>query len=93
MKLKPLGTRVVIKLVEAKEETASGIILTGSAKEQPKIAEVLAIGEGILNDEKKKDELKLGDKVVFSEYAGNKVELDGEEYIVISLNDILAVIE
>lgn len=93
MKLRPLGTRLVIKLVEAREETESGIILTGNAKEEPKIAEVLAIGEEILSDDKKKDELKIGDRVVFSEYAGKKVDLDGEEYIVINLSDILAVIE
>ena len=70
MKLRPLGDRVVIKKVEAEEKTKSGIVLPGSAKEQPQIAEVLAIGEDITKDEEKKDQIKVGDKVIFSQYSG-----------------------
>ena len=93
MKVKPLGERVVIKMVEAEEKTKSGIVLTGAAKEKPQVAEVIAIGAGITADEKKKDEIKIGDKVIFSKYSGTEVKLDGEEVIVIKLEDILAVVE
>ncbi len=93
MNVKPLGERVVIKMVEAEEKTKSGILLTGTAKEQPQIAEVLAIGAGITSDEKKKDEIKVGDKVIFSKFSGTEVKIDGEELIVIKLADILAVVE
>ncbi len=88
MNLKPLGDRVVIKKVEAEETTKSGIILTGSAQEQPQIAEVLAISEDI-----EKTELKVNDKVIFAQYAGTEVKLDGEEYTILKLTDILAIVE
>ncbi len=93
MNIKPLGERVVIKMVEAEEKTKSGILLTGTAKEKPQIAEVLAVGAGITSDEKKKDEIKVGDKVIFSKFSGTEVKVDGEELIVIKLADILAVVE
>ena len=93
MKLRPLGDRVVIKVVEAEEKTKSGIVLPSSAKEQPQMAEVIAIGADILNDEKKKDQIKVNDKVIFSKYAGTEVKIDGEEYTILKLNDILAVVE
>ncbi len=93
MNVKPLGERVVIKMIEAEEKTKSGIVLTGTAKEKPQIAEVLAVGAGIASDEKKKDEIKVGDKVIFSKFAGTEVKIDGEELIVIKLADILAVVE
>ncbi|NLY66825.1 MAG: co-chaperone GroES [Tissierellia bacterium] len=93
MKLKPLGDRVVIKKVEAEEKTKSGIVLPSSAKEQPQMAEVIAIGPDILNDEKKKDQIKVNDRVIFSKYAGTEVKIDGEEYTILKLNDILAVVE
>lgn len=93
MNVKPLGERVVIKMIEAEEKTKSGIVLTGTAKEKPQIAEVLAVGAGITADEKKKDEIKVGDKVIFSKFAGTEVKIDGEELIVIKLADILAVVE
>ncbi|NMB08118.1 MAG: co-chaperone GroES [Tissierellia bacterium] len=93
MKLKPLGDRVIIKKVEAEEKTKSGIVLPSSAKEEPNMAEVMAIGDGILNDEKKKDEIKVGDTVIFSQYAGTEVKVDGEEYTILKLNDILAVVK
>ncbi|WP_326910474.1 co-chaperone GroES [Sedimentibacter sp. MB31-C6] len=93
MTVKPLGERVVIKMIEAEEKTKSGIVLPGSAKEKPQVAEVLAIGSGITSDEKKKDEIKVGDKVIFSKFAGTEVKIDGEELIIIKLSDILAVAE
>lgn len=93
MNIKPLGERVVIKMVEAEEKTKSGILLTGTAKEKPQIAEVLAVGAGITSDEKKKDEIKVGDKVIFSKFSGTEVKVDGEDLIVIKLADILAVVE
>jgi chaperonin GroES len=93
MNLRPLGDRVVIKLVEVEEKTKSGIVLPSSAKEQPQMAEVIAIGADIVNDEKKKDQIKVNDKVIFSKYAGTEVKIDGEEYTILKLNDILAVVE
>ena len=93
MNLKPLGDRVVIKKIEAEEKTKSGIVLPSSAKEQPQMAEVVAIGADITNDEKKKDQIKVGDKVIFSQYAGTEVKVDDEEYTVLKLNDLLAVVE
>ncbi len=93
MNLKPLGDRVVIKKLEAEEKTKSGIVLPSSAKEQPQMAKVIAIGADILNDEKKKDQIKEGDTVIFSQYAGTEVKIDGEEYTILKLNDILAVVE
>ncbi len=94
MQLKPLADRVVLKNVEAEETTKSGIILTGSAKEKPVISEVIAVGPGGNVDGKDiVMHVKVGDKVIFSKYAGTEVKLDGEEYIVVRQNDILAVVE
>jgi len=94
MNLKPLGDRLVIKKVEVEEKTKSGIVLPGSAKEdQPAIAEIIAIGDEILNDEKKKDLVKVGDKVVYSKYSGTDIKIDNEEVIVLKLSDLLAVVE
>ena len=93
MTIKPLGERIVIKMTEAEEKTKSGIVLPGSAKEKPQVAEVLAVGAGITNDEKKKDEIKVGDKVIFSKYAGTEINVDGEELNILKLSDILAVVE
>lgn len=93
MNLRPLGERVVIKMTEAEETTKSGIVLPGSAKEQPQVAEILAIGADILNDEDKKDQVKVGDKIIFARYAGTEIKLDGEELTVLKLEDVLAVIE
>ena len=93
MNLRPLGDRVVIKKVEVEEKTKSGIVLPGSAQEQPQMAEVVAVGSDILNDEKKKDEIKVGDKVIFSKYAGSEIKVDGEELNILKLSDILAVVE
>ncbi len=94
MNIKPLGDRVVTKMAEAEETTQSGIILAGSAKEKPQFAEVVAVGPGGMVDGKEvKMELKAGDKVIMSKYAGTEVKLDGEEYIIISQKDVLAVVE
>ena len=94
MKIKPLADRVVIKMVEAEEKTKSGIILTGSAKEQPQMAEVIEVGPGGMVDGKEiKMEVKAGDRVIFSKYAGTEVKLDVEEYIIVIQNDILGLVE
>lgn len=93
MSLKPLGERLVIKKVEVEEKTKSGIVLPGTAKEQPSIAEVIAIGDAITSDDTKKDQIKVGDKVIFSKYAGTEIKVDGEEVTVIKFEEILAVIE
>ena len=94
MTLKPLSDRVVIKMVEAEETTASGIILTGSAKEKPQVAEVLAVGPGGVVDGKEVTMyVKVGDKVITSKYSGTEVKIDGEDLIVVRQNDILAVVE
>ena len=93
MSLKPLGDRVVIKKVEVEEKTKSGIVLPSTAKEQPSMAEVIAIGAEITGDEKKKDQIKVGDKVIFSKYAGTEIKVDGEEVTILKLSDILAVVE
>ena len=84
MKLKPLADRVVIKSIEAVETTKSGIVLPGSAKEKPQVAEVVAVGPGGMVDGKEVSMLvKEGDKVIYSEYAGTKVKMDGEEVIIV----------
>lgn len=93
MNIKPLGDRVVIKKVEVEEKTKSGIVLPGSAKEQPQFAEVIAVGAGITGDEKKKDEIKVGDRVIFSKYSGTEVKVDDVEYTIVKLADILAVVD
>lgn len=94
MKLKPLADRVVIKSIEAVETTKSGIVLPGSAKEKPQVAEVVAVGPGGMVDGKEVNMLvKEGDKVIYSEYAGTKVKMDGEEVIIVRQADILAIVE
>lgn len=94
MKLKPLSDRVIIKMVEAEETTKSGIILTGSAKEKPQVAEVIEVGPGGIVDGKEVImAVKKGDRVITSKYSGTEIKLDGEEFIVVRQNDILAVVE
>ena len=94
MNIKPLGDRVVTKMAEAEETTQSGIILAGSAKEKPQFAEVIAVGPGGVVDGKEvKMELKAGDKFIMSKYAGTEVKLDGEEYVIISQKDVLAIVD
>ncbi len=94
MKLVPLGDRVVLKQCEAEETTKSGIILTSASQEKPQEAVVIAVGPGGVVDGKEVTmQVKEGDKVIYSEYAGNEVKLDGEEYIIVRQNDILAIVE
>ena len=94
MKIRPLFDRVVIKSCEVEETTKSGLILTGNAKEKPQMAEVIAVGPGGVVDGKDFTmSVNVGDKVIYSKYAGNEVKLDGEEYIIVRQSDILAVVE
>lgn len=94
MKIKPLGDRVVIKKLEAETTTKSGIVLTGTAKEQPQEAEIVAVGPGAIVDGNRIEmEVKVGDKVLYSKYAGTDVKVDGEEYIIIKQDDILAIVQ
>ena len=94
MKLNPLADRVVIQSLESEEVTKGGIVLPGTAKEKPQMAEVLAVGPGGVVDGKEVTmHVKVGDKVIYSKYAGTEVKLDGSEYIVVRQSDILAVVE
>ena len=94
MKLKPLADRVVIQSLESEEVTKGGIVLPGTAKEKTQMAEVLAVGPGGVVDGKEVTmHVKVGDKVIYSKYAGTEVKLDGSEYIVVRQSDILAVVE
>lgn len=93
MKLVPLGDKVVLKQLEAEETTKSGIVLPGQAQEKPQQAEVVAVGPGGMVDGKEVTmQVKTGDKVIYSKYAGTEVKLDGEEFIVVKQNDIVAVV-
>ena len=94
MTVKPLGDRVVIKNVEAEETTKSGLILTSAAKEKPQMAVVIAVGPGGNVDGKEiKMQVKEGQEVIYSKYAGTEVKIDGEELIIVRQSDILAVVE
>ena len=94
MTIKPLADRVVVKLIDVEETTSSGIILAASAQEKPQIAEVLAVGPGGLVDGKEVTmQVKAGQKVIYSKYAGTEVKLDGEDYIIVKQDDILAIVE
>ncbi len=95
MKLKPLGDRVVVKVIEAEEKTASGIVLPDQAKERPQEGEVIAVGSGkVLNDGTKLNmEVKAGDKVLYSKFAGTEIKVEGEDYLILRQDDILALVE
>ena len=94
MMMKPLADRVVIKMVEAEETTKSGIILAGSAKEKPQVAEVVAVGPGGNVDGKDVTMYgKAGDRVITSKYSGTEVKMDGVEYTIVRQSDILAIVE
>ena len=94
MKLVPLADRVVLKQVEAEEKTKSGIILTSKSQEKPQEAEVIAVGPGGIVDGKEvKMQVTVGQKVIYSKYAGTEVKLEDTEYIIVKQNDILAVVE
>ena len=93
MKLVPLGDKVVLKQLEAEETTKSGIVLPGQAKEKPQQAEVIAVGPGGMVDGKEVAmQVKVGDKVIYSKYAGTEVKLGEEEFIVVKQNDIVAIV-
>jgi chaperonin GroES len=95
MKIQPLGDRVLVKPMEAEEKTKGGIVLPDTAKEKPQQGEVVAVGKGKLldNGEVKPLEVKVGDKVLYGKYAGTEVTIDGEEYLIIREDDILAIIK
>ena len=94
MKLKPLCDRVILKMTEAEETTKGGIILASASKEKPQVAVVVAVGPGGNIDGKEVTMIvKEGDKVITSQYAGSNVKLDGEEYLIVKQNDILAIVE
>ena len=94
MNIKPLGDRVVIQKLEAETTTKSGILLTGTAKEQPQEAKVVAIGPGAMVEGKRVPmDVEVGNKVLYSKYAGTDVKVDGEEYIILKQDDILAIVE
>ncbi|CCZ40982.1 10 kDa chaperonin [Clostridium sp. CAG:122] len=93
LKLSPLGDKVVLKQLEAEETTASGIVLPGNAQEKPQQAEVIAVGPGGVVDGKEvKMQVSVGDKVIYSKYAGTEVKLGDEEFIVVRQNDIVAIV-
>lgn len=93
--IKPLGERVVIKVLEKEEKTASGIVLPDTAKEKPQKGEIVAVGSGKLleNGQRVALEVKVGDRVIFAKYAGTEIKLDGTEYLILTDRDILAVVE
>jgi len=93
--IKPLGDRIVIKVIEDTEQTSGGIFIPDSAKEKPQKGEVVAIGAGKLNDKNERQpmDVKVGDKILYAKYAGTDVKVDGVEYKILSVNDALAVIE
>ena len=94
MTIKPLADRVVLKSVEAEETTKSGIVLAGSAKEKPQVAEVIAVGPGGLVDGKEVTMyVNVSDKVITSQYVGTEVKVDGEKYTIVRQNDILAIVD
>ena len=94
MNLKPLSDRVVVKVLEADEKTASGIVIPDKAKEKPQEGKVMAVGTGKVldNGTKTEMEVKVGDKIIFSRYAGTEVKVDGEEYLILRQDDILALV-
>ena len=92
--IKPLGSRVLIKMKEGEETTKSGIILAGSAQEKPQIAEVIEVGPGeMIDDKTEKMLVKKGDNIIVSKYSGTEVKYEGEEYIIVKQDDILAIVE
>ncbi len=93
MNIRPLGDKVVIRAIENEETTKSGIVLPGAAKEKPVQGEVLAVGTGeIIEGKKVPLELKVGDRVIYSKYAGTEIKYEGKEYLILRQNDVLAVI-
>ena len=94
MNLKPLADRVVVKQTKPEEKTKGGIILTSATQEKPEVYDVLVVGPGgVIDGKEVKMEVKAGDKVLMGKYSGTTVKLDGEEYIIVRQNDILAIVE
>ncbi len=95
MKLRPIGDRVVVKVLEQEEKTKGGIVLPDTAKEKPQQGKVVAVGTGRIldNGQKVPLEIKEGDTVIFAKYAGTEVKIEGEEYLILSERDVLAVVE
>ena len=95
MKVVPLNDKIVVKRLEAEEKTAGGIVLPDSAKEKPKQGKVLAVGEGkpLENGKRAAFQVKVGDRVLFTSYAGNEVSVDGTEYLIMTEDDVLAVVD
>ncbi len=94
MTIKPLGDRVVIKMIEMEETTKSGIVLPGTAKEKPQVAEIVAVGPGGIIDGKDVTmQVKVGDRVLISKYAGTEIKMDNVEYTILKQSDILAIVE
>ena len=95
MKIEPLGDKIVVKRLEAEEVTAGGIVLPETAKEKPKEGKIISTGPGKVLDsgERSKMQLKKGDRVIFASYAGTEVEVDGDEYLIMSEEDVLAVVQ
>ena len=92
--IKPLSDRVLLKMVEAEETTKSGIILSANSKEKPQIAEIIAVGPGgMVDGEKVEMNVKVGQKVITSKYSGTEIKYEGQEYIIVKQNDILAIVE
>lgn len=93
--LKPLGDRIVIKVIEDTEQTSGGIFIPDSAKEKPQKGEVVAVGEGKMNDKGEREpmDVKVGDVILYAKYAGTDIKMDGVEYKILSVKDALAIIE
>ena len=93
--LKPLGDRIVVKVIEDTEQTSGGIFIPDSAKEKPQKGEVVAVGEGKLNDKGEREpmDVKVGDKILYAKYSGTDIKMDGVEYKILSIKDALAIIE
>ena len=93
--LKPLGDRIVIKVIEDTEQTSGGIFIPDSAKEKPQKGEVVAVGQGKLNDKGEREpmDVKVGDTILYAKYAGTDIKMDGVEYKILSVKDALAIIE
>ena len=95
MRLKPLGDRIVVKVLEREEKTKGGLFLPDTAKEKPTEGEVIAVGTGKIldNGQKQPVEVKVGDRIIFSKYAGTEVKIDGEDLVIFSERDVLAIVE
>ena len=94
MTIKPLGDRVVIKMIEMEETTKSGIVLPGTAKEKPQVAEIVAVGPGgVIDGKEVVMQVQVGDRVLISKYAGTEIKMDNVEYTILKQSDILAIVE